>query len=77
MSEKPEDALKNIFSGLPILTKLYNENTASILLQFYFNAKSNEWPNLVQQAPKPDRKKYAEQLMKIDVADAEKYRRIK
>jgi len=77
MADKPDEALKNIFAGLPVLTKLYNENTASILLQFYFNAKADEWANLVRQAPKQDRKKYVDELMKIDVADAEKYRRIK
>lgn len=77
MIQNREDALKNIFGGLPILAKLDNENTASILMQFYFNAKSDEWASLVQQAPQQDRKKYIDQLMRMDVTNANKYRNIK
>lgn len=77
MGDKPEDALKTITAGIPVLTKIYNENTAPVLLQFYFNAKSSEWANLIQQAPEASRKNDATQMMKIDIPNAEKYRRIK
>jgi hypothetical protein len=77
MEQSPDPAMKNIFGGLPVLAKLNDENTASILLQFYFNAKSDEWASLLQQAPRQDRKAYIDQLMKMDVTDADKYRRVK
>lgn len=77
LSDKPEDALKSIMSGIPVLTKIYNDNTSPVLLQFYFNAKSSEWVNLIRQAPQAARKNYAAQMMKIDIPNAAKYQGIK
>lgn len=77
MTEKPEEAMKNILSGISVLEKIQKENTNPILLQFYFDAKSSEWANLLQQAPKADRAKYVKQLMSIDITNANKYRNIK
>ncbi|HET8574281.1 MAG TPA: DUF4835 family protein [Edaphocola sp.] len=77
MTEKPQDALKNIFSGIPILAAIHKENTNPVILQFYFDAKSSEWANLLQQAPQADRAQYAKQMMAIDVTNANKYRNIK
>lgn len=77
MTQKPEDALKNILSGISVLTKIQKENTNPILLQFYFDAKSTEWANLLQQAPQAERAQYVKQLMGIDITNANKYRNIK
>lgn len=77
MTEKADLALKNIFSGIPVLSKIQKENTNPVLLQFYFDAKSTEWANLLQQAPAAERAQYVKQLMNIDITNANKYRNIK
>lgn len=77
MTDSPGDALKNILSGIPVLATIQKENTNPIILQFYFDAKSSEWANLLQQAPQADRDKYVQQMMSIDVINANKYRNIK
>jgi len=54
MSQKPEEARKNILDGIPVLTKINNENPTSILFQFFFNAKANEFINTLMQTPAAD-----------------------
>jgi hypothetical protein len=77
MSSKPEEARKVVLEGIPVLTKINNENPTSILFQFFFNAKSNEFVNTLMQTPVADRKDYVEQLSKMDVPNTAKYRAIK
>jgi len=77
MSAKPEDARKVILEGIPVLTKINNENPTSILFQFFFNAKSNEFVNTLMQTPAADRKDYIDQLCKMDVPNTSRYRGIK
>lgn len=77
MSTKPEEGRKVILDGIPVLTKINNENPTSILFQFFFNAKSNEFVNTLMQTPVPDRKDYVDQLSKMDVPNTSKYRGIK
>ncbi len=76
MYEDPEVAVETIMEGIEILQKLHNDNPNSFLMQFYFNAKSDEWSNLIQQSPAAKRKEFAQELMRIDVTNAAKYRRI-
>jgi hypothetical protein len=77
MSSKPEEARKIILDGIPVLTKINNENPTSILFQFFFNAKSNEYVNTLAQTPAADRKDYVDQLSKMDVPNTARYRGIK
>jgi len=77
MSQKPEEARKNILDGIPVLTKINNENPTSILFQFFFNAKANEFINTLMQTPAADRKDYIDQLSKMDVPNTARYRGIK
>lgn len=77
MSSKPEESRKLILDGIPTLTQINNDNPTSILLQFYFNAKSIEYQNILMQTPVADRKDYVEQLSKMDVPNTSKYRSIK
>ncbi len=77
MGEQPEEGRKNILEGVPVLTKINNENPTSYLLQFFFNAKSGEFVNILAQTPKEQRKDYPEQLSKMDVPNTPKYRAIK
>lgn len=77
MSTKPEEARKKILESIPVLTKVNNENPTSVLFQFYFNAKSIEYQNVLMQTPADQRKDYVEQLCKMDVPNTAKYRSIK
>jgi hypothetical protein len=77
MSSKPDDARKVILDGIPTLTKVNNENPSSVLFQFYFNAKSTEFQNVLMQTAVADRKDYVDQLCKMDVPNTSKYRSIK
>jgi hypothetical protein len=77
MSSKPEEARKVILDGIPTLTQINNDNPTSILFQFYFNAKSIEYQNVLMQTPVADRKDYIDQLCKMDVPNTAKYRSIR
>ena len=77
LSQKPEEGRKVILDGIPTLTKINNDNPTSILLQFFFNAKSSEYVNVLQQSTKEERKDYIDQLSKMDVPNTPKYRAIK
>lgn len=77
LSSKPEEGRKVILECIPVLTKINNENPTSILLQFFFNAKSNEFVNTLMQTPAADRKDYVDQLSKMDVPNIARYRGIK
>ncbi len=77
MSSKPEEARKVILEGIPVLTKINNENPTSILMQFFFNAKANEFVNTLMQTPQADRKDYVDQLCKMDVPNTARYRSVK
>lgn len=77
MSQKPEEARMTILNGLPILSKINSENPSSYLLQFFFNAKSNEFVNILKQMKAEERKDYADQLSRLDVPNTAKYKGIK
>lgn len=76
MQSEPEEAKAKIFSLIPILVKINDDNPTSFLLQFYFTAKSNEFLNIIALAPRDQRKQYVDQLSKIDVPNANKYREL-
>jgi hypothetical protein len=73
MYAKPAEARKAIFEGIAKLTQMNRENPNSILLQFFFNAKSDEIYNIVSQAPKDERAPYLAMLQQMDVPNAQKY----
>lgn len=74
----PKEAQKNIYAGIYKLFQVNKENPNSILLQFFFNAKSDEITHLIAQIPNPaDRTPYITLLSQIDVPDADKYNSLK
>ncbi len=77
LSSKPEEGRKVILESIPVLTKINNDNPTSILMQFFFNAKSGEFANTLAQTPAADRKDYVDQLCKMDVPNTARYRSIK
>ncbi|HRP89181.1 MAG TPA: DUF4835 family protein [Edaphocola sp.] len=77
MVEKPQEALDAILDGLENIEKLNKENPSSVLLAFFFSAKSQELINLVKSAPEQKRRKYASQLSAMDIQNAAKYNEIR
>lgn len=73
MWEKPDESRKVIMDGLDNLTTINQQNPASMLLQFFFNAKSAEYVNILKSMPEPERKKYAPKLAALDITNASKY----
>jgi hypothetical protein len=70
---KPVEARNRALQNLKKLYNVNRENPSSILIQFFFNAKSDEMLHVLAGAPKPDRGQYITLLDAMDVPDANKY----
>lgn len=77
MSQQPDDARAKIMNDLPVLDKINAENPSSYLLQFFFNAKSTEYLNMLRQAKPEERNTYVNLLSRLDVPNAGKYKGVK
>jgi Domain of unknown function (DUF4835) len=73
MYTKPVESRTRILVNLRKLYNVNRENPSSILMQFLFNAKSDEIIHLLAQAPKQERGQYITLLTAIDVPNAAKY----
>jgi len=73
MSAKPAESRQRILVNLKKLYNVNKENPNSILLQFFFNAKSDEIIHLLAQSPKQERLPYVTLLSSLDVPNAAKY----
>jgi len=77
MYSKPAEARQKVLSTLTVLRQVQKENPSSVLMQFVFNAKSDEFIKIVTQLPKPERAPYLDLLAQIDVTNAAKYNGLK
>jgi len=77
LSTKPEEAKTKILSGIPTLGLIQKENPGAFLLQFFFNAKSDELTKLLALVPQEKRGTYINLLMQMDVTNANKYNNLK
>ncbi len=73
MYSNPEEATQKILSGIPKLNQVNKENPTSILIQFFFNAKSDEIAKVLAQLPKEQRMPYITMLSSMDVPNTTKY----
>lgn len=73
MYSKPEDGRKKFLEAVNALSQLQKENPGAILIQFFFNAKSNEFLSIMTQVPREERAPYIAKLMQIDVPNAARY----
>jgi hypothetical protein len=73
MSQKPSESRTRILTNIRKLYQVNRENPSSILIQFMFNAKSDELVHLLAQAPKQERGQYITLLDALDVPNAPKY----
>lgn len=77
MYKTPEESKKLVLDGITKLTQLNKENPSSILIQFFFNAKSDEIAGIVSQVPREKRASYLSMLQQIDVPNTQKYNSMK
>lgn len=73
MYSKPVESRTRILANLKKVYTVNRENPSSILIQFFFNAKSDEIIRLLAQAPKQERMQYITLLTAMDVPNAAKY----
>jgi hypothetical protein len=73
MYTKPAESRNKILAGLKKLSNVNKENPSSMLMQFFFNAKSDEYLHVLASAPKPERAQYITILNALDVPNANKY----
>jgi hypothetical protein len=74
---KPVESRQKILNGVTALNQISRDNPGAFLLQFFFNAKSDELSRILNQAPKEERGKYITMLSQMDVANAGKYSTLK
>lgn len=77
MYNKPADGRAKILAGVAGLGQLQRDNPGATLIQFFFNAKSDELIRIVAQEPKQARAPYATTLAQVDVANAARYNALK
>jgi hypothetical protein len=73
MQSQPEEARLRVLEGIPKLFAVNAANPSSILIQFFFNAKSDEMMKVVAQLPKEQRGPYITQLSQMDVPNSARY----
>lgn len=73
MYTKPVESRNKILQGIPSLGQLQRDNPGASILQFFFNAKSDEMLRMLAQATREERKDYIPILSQIDVANSTKY----
>ncbi|RYE25219.1 MAG: DUF4835 family protein [Sphingobacteriales bacterium] len=77
MYRAPEESRKTILEDITKLSQLQKDNPGAILIQFFFNAKSDEMMGIMGQVPKEQRANYITMLQQMDVPNAQKYAALK
>ncbi len=77
MYKAPEESRKTILESIAKLSQLQKDNPGAILIQFFFNAKSDEIMSIMAQVPKEQRAVYVTMLQQLDVPNAQKYAALK
>lgn len=77
MFTKPAESTQKILVGLNKLLQVQKENPGSILMQFIFAAKSDEYIRMLNTLPKQERTQYAALLSQIDISNVAKYNNLK
>src|SRR5690606_27064244 len=70
MATEAAQARNTIMNGLDALSKINADNPSSYLLQFFFNAKSNEYLNMLRQMKPDERGNHIATLSRLDVPNA-------
>jgi hypothetical protein len=73
LTSDPDLGRANINGLIPILKEVNQENPSSMLMQFYFSSKSEEFQNFISGATMADKQKMIPILSQLDVVNANKY----
>lgn len=73
LTSDPDLGRANINGLIPILKEVNLENPSSMLMQFYFSSKSEEYQNFISGATMADKQKMIPILSQLDVVNANKY----
>jgi hypothetical protein len=73
LTSDPDLGRSNINGLIPILKEVNQENPSSMLMQFYFSSKSEEFQNFISGATMADKQKMIPILSQLDVVNANKY----
>lgn len=73
LSSDPETARNMMYTLFPMLQQVNNDNPSSMLMQFFFNTKSEEIQGIMANAGMADKQKLIPILSQLDVANAGKY----
>ena len=76
MSENVAESRKTILESLKPLKTVYNDRPNSFLMQFFFNAKSDELVSLFQQGTPEEKTQVTQLLSQIDPGNISKYNTI-
>ncbi len=76
MYNNPQQANREILSTIALLSKVNRENPSSILIQFLFNAKSDEYAKAVSLLPREERAQYTAPLGQMDIPNLAKYQQL-
>lgn len=77
MYKQPSESQMVVLTSINTLAQLQKENPGSAILQFFFNAKSDELASIVAQQAEANRVPYIATLAQIDVPNAQKYNSLK
>lgn len=77
MSKTPELARKNIYASLELVQKVFKIAPNTVMLIMFFEAKSDELVNIYKNAPVIEKPKAIEILSEINVANVNKYEKIR
>jgi hypothetical protein len=77
MAAKPTESRNRILYGLKKVYQVNRENPTSMLMQFFFAAKSEELVHVLAQTPKSERGPFITLLLTMDVPNAPKYNTLK
>lgn len=77
MYKQPVESQMVILNSINTLSQLQKENPGAILLQFFFNAKSDEFASVVAQQAEANKAQYITMLSQIDVPNTQKYNSLK
>jgi len=75
--ESEDEARKGVMNCLNYLSSLDKDNPNSMILQFFFQGKSNEMVKVFSHATADLKTRAREILMKIDISNAEMYKELK
>jgi hypothetical protein len=73
LTSDPELGRVNINGLIPILKEVNQENPSSMLMQFFFSSKSEEFQNFISASTMADKQKLIPILSQLDVVNANKY----